>query len=58
LNKVVELSVVHHQSEEDWKFSDGENFNADETAIYLVMPPNYTENKGVKEGVCRHPLMR
>ena len=35
--------MVHHQSEEDGKFSD-------ERAIYLDMPPNYAlEKKGVKE---------
>jgi hypothetical protein len=27
----------------------GQIANADETAIYLDMPPNYTEKKGVKE---------
>jgi hypothetical protein len=27
----------------------GQIANADETAMYLDMPPNYTEQKGVKE---------
>jgi len=30
-------------------FLMGQMANADETAIYLDMPPNYTEKKGVKE---------
>jgi len=48
--KVVELSAVHHQSEEDGNFLMGQMSNADETAIYLDMPLNYTlEKKGVKE---------
>jgi hypothetical protein len=39
-------------------FLMGQFANADETAIYLHMPPNQTEKKGIKESTLENHWMR